>query len=52
VYLGEVPVEWPGANTIYRAFTIPVRFLAPDQKTPNVPFVTLTQKDFLLLTPK
>ncbi len=52
VYLGEVPIEWPEANTVYRAFTMPVRFTEPNHKTPNVAFVTLEQKDLLLLSPK
>jgi hypothetical protein len=52
VYLGEVPLDSPTAHTIVKSITVPVRFVAPDQKTPNRAFIHLTDEDFLLLAPE
>jgi hypothetical protein len=51
-YLGEVPLDSPNGNTIYKAMTAPVRFVAPDSKTPNVPFIHVTDDDLMLLAPQ
>jgi hypothetical protein len=53
VYVGEVPLDSSATGqTIVKAVTIPVRFLAPDQKSPNRAFIHLTDDDFLLLAPE
>jgi hypothetical protein len=52
IYLGEVPMDSPTAHTIVKSVTAPVRFVAPDQKTPDRPFIHLTDEDFLLLAPE
>jgi hypothetical protein len=52
VYLGEVPLDSPTAHTIVKSITVPMRFVAPDQKTPNRAFIHLTDEDFLLLAPE
>ena len=51
-YVGEVPLDSPNGNTIYKAMTAPVRFLAPDHKTPNVPFIHVADEDLFLLAPE
>ena len=52
VYMGEVPMDSPVANTIVKAVNVPVRFVAPDQKTPNQAFINLTDDDLILLAPE
>ena len=52
LYLGEVPLDSPNGNTIYKAMTVPVRFVAPDSKTPNVAFIHVSDDDLLLLAPE
>jgi hypothetical protein len=52
LYLGEVPLDSPTAHTIVKSITVPVRFVAPDQKTPDRPFIHLSDEDFLLLAPE
>jgi hypothetical protein len=53
IYLGEVPLDSAvSGQTIVKSVTVPVRFVAPDQKTPNVAFVHLTDDDLLLLAPE
>lgn len=53
VYVGEVPLDASvEGQTIVKALTVPVRFVAPDQKTPNVAFIHLTDDDLLLLAPE
>jgi hypothetical protein len=52
LYLGEVPIDSPNAHTIVKSVTVPVRFVAPDQKTPDRAFIDLTDEDFLLLAPE
>jgi hypothetical protein len=52
VYFGEVPLDSPTSHTIVKALTVPVRFLAPDQKTPNQAFIHLTDDDLVLLAPE
>jgi hypothetical protein len=53
IYLGEVPLDASGSGqTIVKSVTVPVRFLAPDRKTPNLAFIHLTDDDFLLLAPE
>jgi hypothetical protein len=47
VYMGEALNGDLGAPTVYRADTIPFQFIAPNQKTPNTPFVTLEQDDLV-----
>jgi hypothetical protein len=47
VYMGEALNGELGAPTVYRADTIPFRYIPPDQKTPNTPFVTLEQDDLV-----
>lgn len=49
VWLAEVPQSSPGGNSIFDLATVPMRFLAPDKKTPNVPFITLDPDSFVLL---
>ena len=51
-YVGEVPLDSPNGNTIYKAMTVPVRFLAPDHKTPNVAFIHVADDDLFLLAPE
>ncbi len=52
LYVGEVPLDSPNGNTIYKAMTVPVRFVAPDSKTPNVAFIHVADEDLLLLAPE
>jgi hypothetical protein len=53
LYLGEVPLDAAASGqTIVKSITVPVRFVAPDTKTPNLPFIHLTDDDFLLLAPE
>ena len=52
LYVGEVPLDSPNGNTIYKAMTVPVRFVAPDSKTPNVAFIHVSDDDLLLLAPQ
>ena len=52
LYVGEVPLDSPNGNTIYKAMTVPVRFIAPDSKTPNVAFIHVSDDDLLLLAPQ
>jgi hypothetical protein len=53
IYLGEVPLDASAVGqTIMKAVTVPVRFVAPDQKTPDVAFVHLVDDDFVLLAPE
>ena len=49
VYLAELPKNAPGGYLIYDLATVPVRFIAPDTKTPNKASITLDQDSFLLL---
>ncbi|MBI4509332.1 MAG: hypothetical protein HY698_06825 [Deltaproteobacteria bacterium] len=49
VFFAEVPEGSPSGRAIFNVTTVAVRFVEPDQKTPNVPFVTLEQDDFVLL---
>jgi hypothetical protein len=51
LYVGEVTDDLPNGATIYRAMTFPVRFLAPDKKTPPDSFIQVQQQDFVVLTP-
>jgi hypothetical protein len=53
VYVGEVPLDSSSSGqTIVKSITVPVRFVAPDQKTPNLAFIHLTDDDLLLLAPE
>lgn len=52
VYVGEVADDLPDGTTIYRAMTMPVRFIAPDKKTPPDSFISLEQDDFIVLSPQ
>jgi hypothetical protein len=53
IYLGEVPLDSSATGqTIVKAVIVPVRFLAPDQKTPNLAFISLDDEDFTLLAPE
>ena len=49
VYLAEFPEETPTGYAIFKVLTIPVRFLEPDRKTPDQPFITIHDDDFVLL---
>jgi hypothetical protein len=51
-YMGEVPLDSSNGNTIYKAMTVPVRFVAPDSKTPDVAFIHVTDDDLMLLAPQ
>jgi hypothetical protein len=51
LYVGEVTDDLPNGPTIYRAMTFPVRFIAPDKKTPKDGFILVQQDDFVVLTP-
>jgi hypothetical protein len=53
IYVGEVPLDSSTTGqTIVKSVTVPMRFVAPDQKTPNLAFIHLTDDDFLLLAPE
>jgi hypothetical protein len=53
IYIGEVPLDSSASGqTIVKSLTVPVRFVAPDQKTPDLAFVHLTDDDLLLLAPE
>jgi hypothetical protein len=52
LYVGEVPLDSPNGNTIYKAMTVPVRFVAPDSKTPDVAFIHVSDDDLVLLAPE
>jgi hypothetical protein len=53
VYVGEVPLDSSvSGQTIVKSITVPVRFVAPDQKSPNLAFIHLTDDDLLLLAPE
>ena len=53
IYVAEVPLDSSASGqTIVKSVTVPVRFVAPDQKTPNLAFIHLTDDDFLLLAPE
>jgi Bacterial TSP3 repeat len=53
VYVGEVPLDSSATGqTIVKAVTVPMRFIAPDQKTPDLAFIHLTDDDLLLLAPE
>ncbi|MGB8294819.1 MAG: VWA domain-containing protein [Polyangia bacterium] len=52
LYVGEVPLDSPNGNTIFKALTSPVRFVAPDSKTPDVAFIHVTDDDLVLLAPQ
>ena len=49
VYLGSVPQSSPRGYLIFDLATVPVRFIPPDRKTPDRPFITLDQFSFVLL---
>jgi hypothetical protein len=49
VYLAEFPEETPTGYAIFKALTIPVRFLEPDRKTPDQPFITVHDDDLVLI---
>jgi hypothetical protein len=48
-YLSEVPIATPQGSSVVDAVTATVRFIPPDQKTPNRPFIELTQDELVLL---
>ena len=53
IYIGEVPLDSSASGqTIVKSVTVPVRFVAPDKKTPNLAFIHLTDDDLLLLAPE
>ena len=53
IYIGEVPLDSStSGQTIVKSVTVPVRFVAPDQKTPNLAFIHLTDDNLLLLAPE
>ena len=53
IYIGEVPLDSSASGqTIVKSLTVPVRFVAPDQKTPDLAFIHLTDDDLLLLAPE
>jgi hypothetical protein len=53
IYIGEVPLDSSASGqTIVKSVTVPMRFVAPDQKTPNLAFIHLTDDDLLLLAPE
>jgi hypothetical protein len=53
IFVGEVPLDSSvSGQTIMKALTVPVRFVAPDKKTPNLAFIHLTDDDLLLLAPE
>ncbi|HZU81680.1 MAG TPA: hypothetical protein VE987_02130 [Polyangiaceae bacterium] len=49
LYLAELPEDAPHGFLVFDLSSVPVRFIAPDQKSPNLPFVTLDQDSFVLL---
>jgi hypothetical protein len=53
VYLGEVPLDASSSGqTIVKGLTVPMRFIAPDQKAPNVAFIHIADDDLPLLAPE
>jgi hypothetical protein len=48
-YMSEVPLATPLGSSVVDEATAPVRFVAPDKKSPNKPFIVLRQNDFILL---
>ena len=48
-FMSEVPQSTPQGSSVVDEATLPVRYIAPDKKSPNKPFVVLRQNDFLLL---
>jgi hypothetical protein len=53
IYIGEVPLDSStSGQTVVKSLTVPVRFVAPDQKTPDLAFIHLTDDDLLLLAPE
>jgi hypothetical protein len=52
VYIAEVTDDLPDGPTLYRAMTMPVRFIAPDKKTPPDSFIQVHQDDFIVLSPE
>jgi hypothetical protein len=53
IYIGEVPLDSSASGqTIVKSVTVPVRFVGPDKKTPNLAFIHLTDDDLLLLAPE
>jgi hypothetical protein len=53
VYIGEVPLDSSATGqTIVKSVTVPMRFVAPDHKTPDLAFIHLTDDDLLLLAPE
>ncbi len=49
VFFGELPEALPRGYSVFNVATIPINFLEPDRKTPNVPFIELDQQSFVLL---
>ncbi len=50
VYLSEVSQDQPNGYGIFSVASVPVKFIAPNKKTPNTPFVQLLQDSFVILT--
>lgn len=48
VYLAQLPDAAPHGFLVFDLATVPVRFVSPDQKTPDRPFITLEQSSFVL----
>ena len=49
IFFGELPEALPRGYSVFNVATVPLRFLEPDQKTPNVPFIELDQQSFVLV---
>jgi len=49
VYLGALPQAAPNGYLVYDLASVPVRFVPPDHKTPNQPYITLDTFSFVLL---
>ena len=49
VFFGELPEALPRGYSVFNVASIPINFLEPDVKTPNVPFIELDQQSFVLL---
>ncbi len=49
IFFGELPEALPRGYSVFNVATVPINFLEPDRKTPNVPFIELDQQSFVLL---
>jgi hypothetical protein len=48
-YMAEVPISTPQGNSIIDEATFPIRYIAPNKKSPNVAYIDLFQDSFVVL---